>query len=150
MTKVYQQAFTEVYEILNYLNEDDYNKIPSNIINALEKNRDIKYNFFINESIPFYEQDILEETKAILFNLYRDYLANSDIRNKIIQYQKYEFNKLEKIKKDKYPYENIFIKNSNKNNTNEVISDDKVSMIKYKVSIIERILKKIKHILWKI
>ena len=76
MTNVYKKAFTEVYEILNYLGKDDYNKIPKNIINALEENRDTEHNFFVYESIPFYEQNLLEETKAILFNLYRNYLAN--------------------------------------------------------------------------
>ena len=114
MTKAYQQAFTEVYEILNYLNEKDYNKIPKDVIYALKENRDVKYDFYIDESIPFCEQDILEETKAILFNLYRDYLASSEIRDKIIQYQKEEANELEKIKTERYPYEDIFIKSSKK------------------------------------
>lgn len=143
MTKVYQQAFTEVYELLNYLNKEDYEKIPKNVINALEENRDIKYNFFIDESIPFCEQDILEETKAILFNLYRDYLADSETKNRIIQYQREESEELEKIKRNIYPYENIFIKSSCRNNTNEIVSDDKVSMNKHKNSIIDRILKKL-------
>ena len=48
MTNIYQKAFTEVYEILNYLNEDDYYKIPKNIINALEENRDTEYIFFVD------------------------------------------------------------------------------------------------------
>lgn len=110
MTKIYQQAFTEVYEILNYLEEENYNKIPKDIIKAIEENRDIEYEFFIDESIPFYEQDILEETKALLFNLYRDYLSSSKMREKIIQYQKEEINQLEKLKKDKYRYEDLFNK----------------------------------------
>lgn len=90
MTKVYKQAFTEVYEILNYLEEENYNKIPKNIINAIEQNKDNEYKFWVDESIPFKEQNILEETKAILFNLYRDYLASEKIRKKIIEYQKFE------------------------------------------------------------
>ena len=149
MTKVYQQAFTEVYEILNYLDEDNYNKIPKNIINALEKNRDTEYEFFVDESIPFYEQDVLEETKAILFNLYRDYLASSKIKDKIIQYQKEEFYKLEKIKKDKYGYENLFHRESIKKiEKNDSINE--VSMIEHKNSILNKILKNIKILLRKI
>ena len=85
MTNIYRKAFSEVYEILNYLDEDDYTKIPKTIISAIEENRDTEYNFFVDESIPIYEQNLLEETQAILFNIYRDYLANSKMREKIIK-----------------------------------------------------------------
>ncbi|MBP3597791.1 MAG: hypothetical protein J6J60_10450 [Clostridia bacterium] len=98
MTKIYKQACTEVCEILSYLSKNDYNKIPRNVINALYENRDTDYVFFIDISRSFYEQDILEETKAILFNLYRDYLADLNIKNKIIKYQKEEQIKLEQLK----------------------------------------------------
>ena len=108
MTEVYKRAFAEVYEILKYLDDENYNKIPQNVINALKENRDTKYDFFIDEAMPFYEQDILEETKAILFNLYRDYLAEANIKEKIIKIEKEKFNRLENIKKEKYRYEDLF------------------------------------------
>ena len=53
MIKTYQKAFTEVYEILNYLDEESYNKIPKEVIEAIRENRNIEHNFFIDESIPF-------------------------------------------------------------------------------------------------
>lgn len=108
MTEVYKQAFTEVYEILSYLDEENYNKIPNDVIDALENNRDVNYDFFIDENVPFYKQDLLEETRAILFNLYRDYLADSKIKDKIIEYQREEQINLEKIKKEKYNYNDLF------------------------------------------
>ena len=49
-------------------------------------------------------EDLLEEIKALLFNLYRDYLADSETREKIIEYQRAENFELEKIKKEKYIY----------------------------------------------
>ena len=98
MTKVSQQAFSEVYEILSYLSEDNYNKIPIEILDAIEKNRDLNYEFFVDTAIPFEKQDILEETKAILFNLYKDYLANDNIKNKILEYQREEQIALERFK----------------------------------------------------
>lgn len=116
MTNVYKKAFTEVYEILNYVDKDDYNKIPKNIINALKENRDTEYNFFVDESIPFYEQNLLEETKAILFNVYRDYLANSEMKDKIIKFQREEENISEKLKYKEYKYNNIFEKKSSSSN----------------------------------
>lgn len=50
-------AYTEVYTILQDLNTEEYNKIPPEII------------------------------KAILFNLFRDYLATSEQKEKIIKMQ---------------------------------------------------------------
>ena len=37
MIKTYQKAFTEVYEILNYLDEESYNKIPKEVIEAIRE-----------------------------------------------------------------------------------------------------------------
>lgn len=147
MTNVYKKAFTEVYEILNYLDEDDYNKIPKNIINALEENKDTEYTFFIDESIPFYEQNLLEETKAILFNLYRDYLANSEMKNKIIKLQREEENISEKLKYKEYKYNKIFEKNQVHQISNGTLKNPQINLIKYKNNIFTRIIKRIKK-LW--
>ena len=78
MTKIYQQAFSEVNEILSYLSKENYNKIPKEVIDAIEENKDDDYVFFIDTTIPFEEQEILEESKAILFNIYKDYLSNEE------------------------------------------------------------------------
>lgn len=148
MTKVYQQAFTEVYEILSYLDKESYNKIPVNVLSALRENRDTNYDFFIDTSVSFYEQDILEETKAILFNLYRDYLANSDIKKQILEYQKEEQIVLEKIKSQNYLSDNIFYKNQKREC--ETISENKhTSLIKQKSNnknIFIKIIEKIKEL----
>lgn len=147
MTNVYKKAFTEVYEILNYLDKDDYNKIPQNIINALKENRDTEYNFFVDESIPFYEQSLLEETKAILFNVYRDYLANSEMKDKIIKFQREEENITEKLKYKRYKYNNIFEKNQVHQINNNILKNQQINLIKYKNNIFIRIIRRIK-ILW--
>ena len=132
MTKVYSQAFAEAYEILSYLDEDNYKKIPNDIIDALYQNGDKDYEFFIDDSHPLYKQDLLEETKALLFNLYRDYLADSEIREKIIEYQREEDFELEKIKKEKYIYNDIFKKNQEEKIKENNTLPENTSLIKYK------------------
>ena len=67
MTEIYRNAFAEVYEIISYLEESDYNKIPREIISVIEKNRNQDYEYFLDESISFEEQEMLPETKAILY-----------------------------------------------------------------------------------
>ena len=107
MTKIYQNAFTEVYEILNYLEDESYNRIPEEVIETIRKNRNIEYSYFIDESIPFAEQKMLKETRAILFNLYRDYLTTEERKNKIRMYQNQEI-RIEEENKKKYKQKDVF------------------------------------------
>ena len=148
MTKVYNQAFTEAYEILSYLDEDNYKKIPNDIIDALYENGDRDYEFFIDDSLPLYKQDLLEETKALLFNLYRDYLADSETREKIIEYQRAENFELEKIKKEKYIYNDIFkkIQEEKIKANNTLIENENTSLAKNrkKSNIFTNLINKIK------
>ena len=80
-------AYTEVYTILQELNEEEYNKIPLEIINVIEANKNEEYEYELNEELELKEQVMLPETKAILFNLFRDYLATPEQKNKIIRMQ---------------------------------------------------------------
>lgn len=102
LTKVYHNAFTEVYEIISYLDECDYNKIPREIISVIEENRNKDYEYFLDDSISFEEQEMLPETKAILFNFFRDYLSTKEQKEKIIKFQRNQRAKLEEEKRKKY------------------------------------------------
>ena len=81
MTK-YKNAYTEVYEIIKQLDEEEYNKIPSEVIKAIEENRNTEYEFDLDEDIELKDQELLPETKAILFNLFRDYLSTAEQKKK--------------------------------------------------------------------
>lgn len=87
MTENYRNAFTEVNTILAYLDDEEYKKIPSELIDVISLNRNKGYFYEVNSNIALKEQQMLPETKAILFNLFRDYLATSKQKIKIIQYQ---------------------------------------------------------------
>lgn len=113
MEEVYKNAFTEVYEILKYLEEIDYNKIPSDIISVIEENRNKEYQYFVDESISLSEQKMLQETKAILFNLFKDYFATNEQKDKINSFQRAERARIENEKKDNYNENNIFVNRKN-------------------------------------
>ena len=143
----YSEACTEVSEILQYLIKDDYNKIPSEIIEAIEENKSREYVFNYDENIELKEQKLLKETRAILFNLFRDYLATSEQKEKIIRMQNEERNKLNEQKKIKYNVDNILKKDEMQKlvkceiNTNEKIT----ALAKVeKENFLVRILRKIK------
>ena len=45
----YGNAYAEVYEILSYLDKEEYNKIPKELIEVFEENRNLEYEYEVNE-----------------------------------------------------------------------------------------------------
>lgn len=130
-------AYTEVYTILQDLNTEEYNKIPPEIIKAIEENMNEEYEYELDEDLELKNQPMLPETKAILFNLVRDYLATSEQKEKIIKMQNEERQKSE-LKKQQQYNANVF-----QNKTKENINQSK-ELIEYKESIFIKLINKIK------
>ena len=86
--------YTEVLTILQDLNEEEYKKIPKEIIKTLENNRNKNYKYILDNKLLLKEQPMLPETKAILFNLFRDFLATPEQRSKILRMQYEERQKI--------------------------------------------------------
>ncbi len=97
-----KNAYTEVYTILQELNEEEFNKIPSEVIRAIEENRNEEYIYELDKEIELKNQPMLPETKAILFNLFRDYLSTPKQKEKIIRMQNEERKKSEIRKQKQY------------------------------------------------
>ena len=134
-------AYTEVYTILQYLNEEEYNKIPPEIVDAIRLNRNVEYEYTLNNELDLEKQPMLPETKAILFNLFRDYLATPEQKNKIIQMQNEERQKNELRKQQLYS-SNVFENRQKENVYNP--NKETMQIVKYKENIFKRILDKIK------
>ena len=96
-----RDAYKEVYIVLQDLNEEDYNRIPPEIIETIKENSNEEYEFVLNDELELKEQLLLPETKAILFNLFRDYLATPVQKEKILKMQSEERKKVEEKKKQK-------------------------------------------------
>ena len=137
----HNNAYTEVYAILQYLNEEEYNKIPPEIVDAIRLNRNVEYEYTLNNKLDLEKQEMLPETKAILFNLFRDYLATPEQKNKIIQMQNEERQKNELRKQQLYS-SNVFENRQKENVYNPNI--ETMQIVKYKENIFKRILDKIK------
>lgn len=133
-----KNAYTEVYTILQELNEEEYNKIPPEIIQAIRINKNEEYEYELDENLELKDHQMLPETKAILFNLFRDYLTTPEQKEKIIRMQNEERQKNELKKQQKYNVD-VF---ANKAKEKEV-----VELIEYKENIFKRILNKIKNFL---
>lgn len=141
----YANAYTEVYEILSCLNEEEYSKIPEELIEVFEENRNLDYDYEVNEEQDLIKQPMLRETKAILLNIFRDYLATSEQSQKIKQWMQADREYLEKQKREKYST-NIFEKKvmQNENSTNNFNIQLPIEIKKQ--SIFQKIINKIKKI----
>lgn len=143
----YNNAFTEVYTILNYLDEEEYNKIPSEVINAITANMNTKYNYVMNEEIDLTKQPMLDETRAILFNIFRDYLCEPWQKEKIIKMQNEEKQKSELKKQQEYSTD-VF-KNKKREVKIEEHQKAPLELVEYKDNIFKKIfnfIRKIFHI----
>lgn len=155
LTQTYKNAFTEVYKILNYIGDEDYSKIPEDIISVIEENRSKDYQYEINEDVDIFNQTMLPETKAILFNFFRDYWATPEQKEKIKMWQREERQKIEERKKMKYSTDNIFKNGSssvrssvNNQNMEYTTATEKTFLVKLeKESIWKKIINKIKSFL---
>ena len=136
-----KNAYAEVYTILQELNEEEYNKIPPEVIKTIEANRNEDYEYELDDELELKDQPMLPETKAILFNLFRDYLANPEQKTKIIRMQN-EARQKNELKKQQMYNTDVFADKPNESlteNNNEIMQ-----IVEYKESIFKRILNKIK------
>lgn len=113
VTKEYAMAYKEVIEILKYVPDEDVAKIPEEKLEFYRENMDIDYDYKIDEEKEFEEQEMSDITKAVLANIFRDYWATLYQRERILAKEKYDLEKLEEEKREKYNSDDIF-KNRNR------------------------------------
>ena len=119
----YSKAYKEIVEILKYVPEESVNKIPKDMRDMFEAEHLKTYNFQIDTEKTFEEQELLEETKAILANIFRDYWATDYQKARIIEKENQDREEWEKQKKRKYNPNDIF-KNRNKSTTTASNNND--------------------------
>lgn len=127
----YPKAYKEVYEILKYVPKEDYEKISEDIIKTIEFAMDRNYEYTVNEYIDFDEQPMLEETKAILAIIYRDFWATEEQKIAIKRMHNADIQKSEEEKSKLYKYEDIFKTNENINSNISQIETGE-ELIEYK------------------
>ena len=119
MEDKYPKAYKEVDEILKHMPSESVEKIPETFRKMFKEKMDFNYDFKLDESVEFEKQELLDETKAILANFYRDYWASEEERNEIIEKEKIELKKIEEEKREKYNPDDLFKNKNKKDNINE-------------------------------
>lgn len=130
-------AYKEVLIVLDNLIKEDYEKIPKEYIEYLTVNSNPDYEFNYDNSKTFEEQDLLDDTKYILFGLFEKFWANEIQKEKIKAFRNTYYNKLEEEKRKKYNPNDILLKKSNYaeiSNIEDVTENTNANFLEYKES----------------
>lgn len=99
------------------MNENLKNKIPLKTRESIKRAGDKNYNFNYDNTISLSKQNLLPETKSLLSIIYTDYLCTEEEQRKWSEYDKFEIQKKEKLKLDRYNTDNLFENTKSASNT---------------------------------
>ena len=119
-----KKVLTEVYEILKHLSSENFNKIPSNVINLIKDNKDENYIFKYDVSKSLQEQNISRDAVAVLSYINMEYLLNDRQREFIENLHRKNEDDLEQQKREKYNSDTLF------SNQNKSINKD-TALVEY-------------------
>lgn len=126
--KELNKRLVEVETILKKLDENYINKIPTEIWDFIEKNKDDQYTFFYDDNIELLNQNLNIDTIAILSYINMQYLLDEKSKKEVEEILIKDGAFLEQQKMKKYNPENIFKNKENIENKGEI----DVSMIEVK------------------
>lgn len=131
MKKSTTKAYAEVIELLKYFSIEQVKKIPETKLNVFLKFRDKTYNYKVDETKSFFEQDMMPETKAIFTILFEDYWATDEQMKILKKKEKEAFKELEDKKRNLYNPDNLF-KNKKVNEVEKYIENTDITLLNEK------------------
>lgn len=102
------KAYSEVYEILQLLDNEFISKLPKNFIEFIENEKDNDYIININPNIPLEEQNLLADTINILAMLKLDYWSTEDEKQELLSILHQNEKEYQAELNEKYNPDNIF------------------------------------------
>lgn len=135
------KAYFEITEIFKFIPKEDLLKVPEDLREVFEKFKDNTHHFVVDSTKSFENQNVLNTTKAILANIYRDFWASEEKRNIILEKEKLDRSNMESSL-NRIKNEDLFKTSSNteKENIELTIVNNK------KKNILDKIISRIKLI----
>ena len=130
----YKIAYSEVLEILKYVSKEEFNKVPQDMLEMFKTNASNERQFIYDPNKTLQEQNVSEIARTIIAILFRDYWATENQRQKILNKQNFD---REKIKEEMYSTNNIFKKQNIQQKENSTTNE--IAMVEYKESIFTKI-----------
>ena len=132
------KAYTEVYEILGYMNDVTTNKIPSEVMVAIKDNRDLSYVTKIDKNDFFNPDNISDKAASILIWLDLNYFATKESKKEKMAFL---YKAPNTVKTNQELFNNEVLENIEKS---RVTSNTEI--IEYKKNIISKIVDFIRNI----
>ena len=119
---IYKKAYVELNAILSILEESETEKLPEGFIENLRKEMSLEYKWEYDFSKSLLEQDIMVETKALLVEIYKRFLALDSEKEKWEKYDQICREYRESKKRIEYGSNNIF--ENNTSNSSDSLSEN--------------------------
>lgn len=107
---VYRKAYSELNEIFNSALSFEIEKIPANVLENMRSQRDVEHNWSYDYSKNLMDQDMMDETKALLVEFYARYLCPEEERNEWKKYNDICVEVIEEERRKQTEQNNIFYK----------------------------------------
>lgn len=85
-----EQAFAEMYQVIQHCSYSVKRKIPDIFIHFLKENMDEQWKGDLDFSLDLHEMNLLEDTRAIISLVYRDFLCTEAERREMIEKDRQE------------------------------------------------------------
>ncbi len=145
-----KEAFSEVDEFLELLTDELRNKIPKDLRNLFKENKDNSYIKKINPNVSIKEQNLKDETLAIIALLNLQYLCQDEEEKERLKkvYENNE-NKYRDLLQIDFNDNNIFKKKYEESEDIQKENKSSISIKEYKEPIFKKIINKIKKLFHK-
>ena len=127
MENTIRKSISETLDVLKHLPNSIISKIPDKFLNYLKENSDKEYKTKINYSNENWIDTLSEDTIQMLSIIYRDYIVDSETREKLIE----EENAIIEKEKEKYNIDKIFKKKEKVNNQVNSENEGNQSLVIY-------------------
>lgn len=127
MENTIRESISETLDVLKHLPDSIISKIPDKFLNYLKENSDKEYKTNINYSNENWIDILSEDTIQMLSIIYRDYIVDSETREKLIE----EENAIIEKEKEKYNIDKIFKKKEKVDNQVNSKNEGNQSLVIY-------------------
>lgn len=143
-----RQAYTEIDNFIELLDEYNRNKVPKKLREYFKKEKDDTYTKTINPNMSIKEQNLKEETLALIAVLNLQYWCEDENEKQRLRkiYSDNEIKHQEKLR-EMYNPDDVFKRKDREINYELNNTTDELSIVEYKESVLKRIIGKIKKIL---
>ena len=150
-----ERSYVEILEILKHVEPQYVQKIPLEVIEFFQENKDPEYQFVYDDSVSLIYQDILENTRNLLALLNVNYWCNNEEEKQelVNTYKQNDIKYTQAIEDTKVDpnWNEVFNKKESISENNEVkIEQSAVNttseMVEYKENAFKRFINKIKNI----